>query len=72
MHNVNNKICANIIFIIVDFSRVMDRFSNSILKYMLTCPTPAQNKYKREYDLYNCETKQSAYKYKPKPVKKNF
>ena len=69
MHNVNNKICANIIFIIVDFLRVMDRFSNSILKYMLTCPTPAQNKYKREYDFYNCETNQSAYKYKPKPVK---
>ena len=69
MHNVNNKICANIIFIIVDFLRVMDRFSNSILKYMLTCPTPAQNKYKREYDFYYCETNQSAYKYKPKPVK---
>ena len=36
---------------------------------MLTCPTPAQSKYKREYDFYYCETNQSAYKYKPKPVK---
>ena len=69
MHNINIMSCAIIIFIIVDFLRVMDRFSNSILKYMLTCPTPAQNKYKREYDFYYCETKQSAYKYKPKPVK---
>ena len=69
MHNINIMSCAIIIFIIVDFLRVMDRFSNSILKYMLTCPTPAQNKYKREYDFYYCETKQSVYQYKPKPVK---